>query len=262
MRSCMLASAVSHSISRARRRADVSELGRRLRRHRARRTRADRDRRAAAGQSGRRSDAGSRKRYRAAGCGALRPSGADRPSGPVAAVAGRPCHLRGERSLCCRGTALALFQRETHGRGQLVRVSVRQALESLLEQAMTDYTFAGKPTERRGARGAITAVSGALRCKDGYWMLSLLHSGDGWNRMMNWMRDPELARDHELADEAKRHERPDYILDRIRGLVARYQPGADHPGGPATPHPGFSRLYAVRPRSGRATSRARIFAAR
>ena len=36
-------------------------------------------------------------------------------------------------------------------------------------------------------------------------MLSLLHSGDGWNRMMNWMRDPELARDHELADEAKRH---------------------------------------------------------
>lgn len=112
-------------------------------------------------------------------------------------------------------TALALYQRGKIGRGQVVSVSVRQALESLIEQAMTDYTFAGKSTERRGSRGAITAVSGALECKDGYWMLSLLHSGEGWTRMMNWMRDPELAADPDLADEAKRHEKPDYILDRI-----------------------------------------------
>lgn len=112
-------------------------------------------------------------------------------------------------------TAAALLAREADGLGQVVRVSVPECLESLFEQAMVTYTSTGRSTERRGYRGAVSAVSGAFPCADGYWMVSLSSSAENWNRFMEWIQDPVLAADPSLADEAERNARRDFILDRI-----------------------------------------------
>src|SRR5215467_9920565 len=63
-------------------------------------------------------------------------------------------------------TAAALLVCNRTGKGSVVTVSAREALESFAEQAMVEYSFSGTVTERRGSKGAITAVSGALPCKD------------------------------------------------------------------------------------------------
>jgi crotonobetainyl-CoA:carnitine CoA-transferase CaiB-like acyl-CoA transferase len=112
-------------------------------------------------------------------------------------------------------TATALLVKEEAGLGQTVRVSVAECLESLFEQAMVTYASTGRSTERRGYRGAVSAVSGAFPCADGYWMVSLSSSAENWNRFMDWIEDPVLGADKSLADEAERNQQRDFILDRI-----------------------------------------------
>jgi len=119
-------------------------------------------------------------------------------------------------------SALGMFKRQMTGQGQVVTVSVRQCLESLVEQAMIEYTFTGKGTERRGGRGTITATSGALPCKDGYWMISLIHRVEGWASLMKWMQDPVLMAEPSLAEEENRHKRRDFILDRIQTWAKQF----------------------------------------
>ena len=109
----------------------------------------------------------------------------------------------------------ALLAQQMSGKGQVVEVPVRQCLESLAEQAMVDYKASGKVANRTGYRGAITAASGAFPCNDGYWMVSVPASPDGWARFVEWVQDPVLSADPSLADEAERFAKKDLVLERI-----------------------------------------------
>jgi CoA:oxalate CoA-transferase len=112
-------------------------------------------------------------------------------------------------------TAAALLVVRKTGTALVTTVSVREALESFVEQAMVEYSFSGTVTERRGSKGAITAVSGALPCKNGYWVISQIHRPGRWAKFMDWVQDAELASDPSLAEEENQHKRRDFIMDRI-----------------------------------------------
>ena len=112
-------------------------------------------------------------------------------------------------------TAAALLTCKKTGKGSLAKVSVREALESFVEQAMVEYSFSGTVTERRGSKGAITAVSGALPCKNGHWVISQIHRPGRWTKFMDWVQDPELMSDPSLAQEETQHKRRDFIMDRL-----------------------------------------------
>ena len=112
-------------------------------------------------------------------------------------------------------TAAALLARNAAGRGLIATVSVRDSLESFVEQAMVEYSFSGTITERRGSKGAITAVSGALPCKDGHWVISQIHRPGRWTKFVDWVRDPELSADPSLAEEENQHKRRDFIMERL-----------------------------------------------
>jgi crotonobetainyl-CoA:carnitine CoA-transferase CaiB-like acyl-CoA transferase len=94
-------------------------------------------------------------------------------------------------------------------------VSVRDSLASFVEQAMVEYSFSGTITQRRGSRGAITAVSGAMPCKDGHWVISQIHRPGRWSKFVEWVGDPELSADPSLAEEANQHKRRDFIMQRL-----------------------------------------------
>ena len=111
--------------------------------------------------------------------------------------------------------AAALLMSNRTEKGSIVNVSAREALESFVEQAMVEYSFSGTITERRGSKGAITAVSGALPCKDGHWVISQIHRPGRWIKFMDWVQDAELASDPSLAEEENQHKRRDFIMDRI-----------------------------------------------
>jgi crotonobetainyl-CoA:carnitine CoA-transferase CaiB-like acyl-CoA transferase len=123
-------------------------------------------------------------------------------------------------------TSAALFELELTGEGQVVNVSAQDCLESLFEQAMVTYTSTGQGTERRGYRGAVTAVSGGFPCSDGYSMFSIPHTPEGWAHFMEWVQDPVLMADLSLVEESERYEKRDFILDRLEAWSQRF-PKAD-----------------------------------
>ena len=119
-------------------------------------------------------------------------------------------------------TAAALLTCKRTGKGSIATVSVREALESFVEQAMVEYSFSGTVTERRGSKGAITAVSGALPCKNGHWVISQIHRPGRWTKFMDWVQDPELISDPSLAEEENQHKRRDFIMDRLDKWAKRF----------------------------------------
>ena len=119
-------------------------------------------------------------------------------------------------------TAAALLTFKKTGKGLLAKVSLREALESFVEQAMVEYSFSGTVTERRGSKGAITAVSGALPCKNGHWVISQIHRPGRWTKFMDWVQDPELISDPSLAEEENQHKRRDFIMDRLDKWAKRF----------------------------------------
>jgi crotonobetainyl-CoA:carnitine CoA-transferase CaiB-like acyl-CoA transferase len=137
-----------------------------------------------------------------------------RPDGPPTVLGGHVVYAASGLYVGV-ATALALLQQQLSGRGTTTTVSVLECLESLMEQAMIEYTFSGNPTERRGSGGQITATSGAFPCKDGYFMISVGGQASNWFRFAEWLADPDLA-DPALAAEEKRQEKRDLIQDRIR----------------------------------------------
>jgi crotonobetainyl-CoA:carnitine CoA-transferase CaiB-like acyl-CoA transferase len=134
---------------------------------------------------------------------------------------GRPMLLGGHAAFTVIGlyvavaASAALLAGQTSDRGQHIEVSARQCLESVAEQALLSYHTTGTAPNRRGYRGAITAVSGAFPCADGYWMISVPNGPEGWARLMEWIDDPVLSADESLADEAERQRKRDFILDRV-----------------------------------------------
>ena len=119
-------------------------------------------------------------------------------------------------------TAAALRSAKKSGESLIVTVSLREALESFAEQAMVEYTFSGNITERRGSKGAITAISGALPCRDGHWVISQIHRPGRWNKFVEWVNDPELAADPSLAEEENQIKRRDFILDRVLSWAGQH----------------------------------------
>jgi len=113
-------------------------------------------------------------------------------------------------------TASALLVCKNTGKGMVAAVSVREALETFVEQAMIEYRFSGTITERRGSKGAITALSGALPCKNGHWVISQINRPGRWAKFLDWVQDPELASDPSLGEAEIQHKRRDFILDRLR----------------------------------------------
>ena len=140
----------------------------------------------------------------------------------------RPVLLGGHAMYAATGAwaALALiaglFAQQTSGTGQIINLSTEDCLAVLGEQGVVAETVTGERFERRGYRGAVTAISGAFRCADGYAMLSVPPQPDSWARLMDWVQDPILAADGSLTDEAERRAKKDFVIDRLEGWTQTF----------------------------------------
>ena len=148
--------------------------------------------------------------------------------------------------------AAAAINIALNGTGEVVRVSAQQSLESLMEQALVAYTSSGEITRRRGLRGQITSVSGALECADGYWMVSVPPNPQAWTKIKEWVGDPALTNDSSLDDDVGRDRRETSFWTGWRCGQAV----AQRTSGYRSPKPSYSRLSDDY--SGRAGSRSPI----
>jgi len=137
---------------------------------------------------------------------------------------GRPMLMGGHAAYAATGTfaAMAVLTALLAGEGETIDLSAEECLAVLGEQGVIAETITHEKFERRGYRGAVTAISGAFKCADGYAMLSVPPSPANWGRFMEWVGDPVLAEDKSLGDEAERRARQKFVIDRLEEWTARF----------------------------------------
>ena len=120
------------------------------------------------------------------------------------------------------GVVMSLFQREAGARGgqdpaplreRIIDVALHEAMFSMMESLIPDYTAYGVQRERVGGRMEGIAPSNAYYCGDG---ASIVVAGNGdsiFQRYMEVIGRPDLAEDADLRTNAQRWARRDE-LDR------------------------------------------------
>jgi crotonobetainyl-CoA:carnitine CoA-transferase CaiB-like acyl-CoA transferase len=90
------------------------------------------------------------------------------------------------------GTMSALWHRDSTGEGQQVDVAISEYLATILENALSMYSYTGSNFRRTGNRGYGRAAWGPYACKDGY--VGVIAGPDHlWAAMAELMETPELV---------------------------------------------------------------------
>jgi crotonobetainyl-CoA:carnitine CoA-transferase CaiB-like acyl-CoA transferase len=100
------------------------------------------------------------------------------------------------------GTMGALLYRDISGAGQHVDVAISEYLATILENALSQYSYTGSNFRRTGNRGYGRAAWGPYPCRDGY--VGVIAGPDHkWHEMATLMGIAELA-DERFGDRAGR----------------------------------------------------------
>ena len=100
------------------------------------------------------------------------------------------------------GTLSALWRRDSTGEGQHVDVAISEYLATILENALSMYSYAGANFQRTGNRGYGRAAWGPYPCRNGY--VGVIAGPDHkWPEMSELMGIPELS-DPKFDDRAGR----------------------------------------------------------
>lgn len=83
-------------------------------------------------------------------------------------------------------TLIALYARDTLGKGQHVDVSMQECIASILE-VMYHYTYGGRIQKRLGARHHEACPSDNYPCKDGFWSICVGPHSHVWVRLITWL---------------------------------------------------------------------------
>jgi CoA:oxalate CoA-transferase len=90
------------------------------------------------------------------------------------------------------GIAMALYYREKTGKGQRIEVSMQDTVFSILENAVVEYTMAGKILGRQGNVDPGIAPFDLFECKDGFVIIAI-GSDVLWARFCEIIGHPELS---------------------------------------------------------------------
>ncbi len=107
------------------------------------------------------------------------------------------------------GTLSALWHRDSTGEGQQVDVAISEYLATILENALSMYSYAGANFQRTGNRGYGRAAWGPYPCRNGH--VGVIAGPDHkWPEMAELMGIPELG-DPKFDDRAGRGENADEL---------------------------------------------------
>jgi CoA:oxalate CoA-transferase len=86
-------------------------------------------------------------------------------------------------------TLCAVFYRDATGEGQYIDISVQEAIASILEGAISTYSYSGRALNRSGARHRYKCPSTLMKAKDGYVHME---SSAYWDHFAAMVEAPEL----------------------------------------------------------------------
>lgn len=113
------------------------------------------------------------------------------------------------------GALLALYRRDARGGdGQVVDVSITEAVLALTEGAVTEYSATGYIREREGSTLPGVAPSNIYEAKDGRWHVIAANGDNPFRRLFELMGHPEIAADPKLHSHEGRYQARE-LLDRL-----------------------------------------------
>jgi len=118
------------------------------------------------------------------------------------------------------GILLALHERNTSGKGQVIDVALYEAVFNCMESLLPEFSAFGTVREAAGSALPGIAPSNAYRCQDGGYVLIAGNGDSIFKRLMRTMGREDLGLDTALADNAGRVKRVEEIDTAIGAWTA------------------------------------------
>jgi formyl-CoA transferase len=109
------------------------------------------------------------------------------------------------------GILLALHERHTSGKGQVIDVALYEAVFNCMESLLPEFSAFGAVREAAGSALPGIAPSNAYKCQDGGYVLIAGNGDSIFKRLMHTMGRDDLGLDAGLADNAGRVKRVEEI---------------------------------------------------
>ena len=119
------------------------------------------------------------------------------------------------------GILLALQERHTSGKGQVIDVALYEAVFNCMESLLPEFSAFGAVREAAGSALPGIAPSNAYKCQDGGYVLIAGNGDSIFKRLMHTMGRDDLGLDAGLADNAGRVKRVDEIDAAIGAWTAQ-----------------------------------------
>ncbi len=120
-------------------------------------------------------------------------------------------------TMACVGALMALHRRHVTGKGQVVDSAIYEAVLSMMESTVAEYTQTGYLRERTGAILPNVAPSNVYPTTDGDVLIAA-NQDTVWRRLAEAMGQPELADDERYATHGARGENQ----EELDGLIAEW----------------------------------------
>jgi crotonobetainyl-CoA:carnitine CoA-transferase CaiB-like acyl-CoA transferase len=155
----------------------------------------------------------------AGGWAFLSPGASSSPELPPLKAFGHQCDL--QAGLQAATVALAAcWDRKRTGRGRCIDVSEQECVASMLEMNLMHYSYAGRETSRLGRRAVGPWF--IAECSDGKIFLVCIEE-DQWERLVEFMGNPQWARDPLFKDRVARGENLDALKALMTDWFARWK---------------------------------------
>ena len=118
------------------------------------------------------------------------------------------------------GILLALHERHTSGKGQVIDVALYEAVFNCMESLLPEFSAFGAIREAAGSALPGIAPSNAYKCQDGGYVLIAGNGDSIFKRLMHTMGRDDLGLDADLADNAGRVKRVEEIDAAIGAWTA------------------------------------------
>jgi crotonobetainyl-CoA:carnitine CoA-transferase CaiB-like acyl-CoA transferase len=119
----------------------------------------------------------------------------------------------------------ALHHRSKTGEGQCIDLSMTEVVESLLPDAIMEYTMNDRVQEPQGNRDIAMAPHGCYRCEgDDEWVTIAIYSDEDWKAFCDAIGNPEWATDDRFHDGLSRWKNQEAIDSLIQEWTKEYAP--------------------------------------
>ena len=118
------------------------------------------------------------------------------------------------------GILLALHERHTSGKGQVIDIALYEAVFNCMESLLPEFSAFGAVREAAGSALPGIAPSNAYKCQDGGYVLIAGNGDSIFKRLMHTMGRDDLGLDVGLTDNAGRVNRVEEIDAAIGGWTA------------------------------------------